>query len=138
MMNDKADLQMVWHAYHAGSLCQLVNLGDRKAEIERIKPQHELPIRRRLIKPVVGQLPIIFVKACQAAWEVREATQEAGEAWEAQEAAREATQEVIQERKAVYRKYKVEIEQLHAQECPDCPWDGETIFPVGTDASLED
>jgi len=24
-----------------------------------------------------------------------------------------------------------ELLALHAQECKDCPWDGETIFPKG-------
>lgn len=24
---------------------------------------------------------------------------------------------------------QAEIEKLHAQECPNCPWDGDTIFP---------
>lgn len=25
--------------------------------------------------------------------------------------------------------YKPEIERLHALECPNCPWNGETLFP---------
>ena len=62
-MNEK---QMVWHAYRAGSLCQLVDLEARREEIERIKPEHELPTRRRLMKPVIGQLPEEFVVACRA------------------------------------------------------------------------
>src|SRR3990172_8807619 len=28
-----------------------------------------------------------------------------------------------------YDKYLPQIEALHALECPDCPWDGFTIFP---------
>lgn len=28
------------------------------------------------------------------------------------------------------RKHMPEIEKLHAKECPNCPWDGKTIFPV--------
>ena len=99
--------QMVWHAYHAGSLCQYVDLEARRTQIEKIKSEHELPTRRRLMKPVVGQLPEEFVIAC-------EVMNAARETWAAREAA--------------YTKHKAEIEQLHAAECPDCPWNGETIF----------
>ena len=28
-----------------------------------------------------------------------------------------------------YRACKLEIEALHELECPNCPWDGKTIFP---------
>ena len=115
--------QMVWHAYHAGSLCQLVNLGARQEEIEEIKPEHELPTRRRLMKSVAGELPEEFVSACEAAQAARESREAA---WESREAAREAWE-------ASYTKHKTEIERLHAIECSDCPWDGETIFPEQTE-----
>ena len=29
----------------------------------------------------------------------------------------------------VLAKHGPEVEALHAEECPDCPWDGKTIFP---------
>ncbi len=116
--------QMVWHAYHADSLCQLVDLEARQAKIEKIKPKHELPTRRRLMKPVIGELSSEFVTACkreEASWEVWEAWETWEAVWEAREA-REA-------RKASYTKHKAEIERLHTIECPNCPWDGKTIFP---------
>jgi len=31
----------------------------------------------------------------------------------------------------VLKDNKAEIEALHAKECPNCPWDGDTIFPKG-------
>ena len=27
------------------------------------------------------------------------------------------------------------VEKLHCKECPNCPWDGKTIFPEGDNAS---
>ena len=124
--------QMVWHAYHAGSLCQYVDLEVRQTQIEKIKPEYELPTRRRLIKPVAGKLPEKFVTACmeEAAREVaQEAAEEAArKAWEAAEAAAWEAREAREAREASYNKYLPEIRRLHAIECPDCPWDGETIF----------
>ena len=129
--------QMVWHAFHAGSLCQMVDLEARRAEIEEIKPPNELPTRRRLMKPVIGQLPMEFVGACEAweatreaAWEAWEAAREAREAaWGTAREAREAAWGTAREAwEAAYTKHKAEIERLHAVECPNCPWDGESIL----------
>lgn len=114
--------QMVWHAYHAETLCQYVDLKARRAQIEELKPEHELPTRRRLMKPVVGELPQEFVAACEKESVTRKA---AWEAWEA----REARNVACAAQRASYIKHKAEIERLHAIECPDCPWDGKTIFP---------
>ncbi len=125
--------QIVWHAYHAGSLCQLVDLEARRADIERIKPFHELPTRQRLMRPVVGQLPEKFIAACEAwdaTWDARDATWETRDAaWETWEAIRETRDAAREAWDAAYAQYKVKIETLHATECPDCPWDGNTIFP---------
>lgn len=125
--------QFCWHAYHAGSLCQLVDIKARQEDIEHIKPEHELPTRRRLMKPVVGELPVGFVKACEKEEAAREAWEAAWEtAWKAREA-REALEAVWEAAwkawKAAYKTHKAEIERLHAKECPDCPWDGKSIFP---------
>jgi DNA-binding transcriptional regulator PaaX len=173
-----SQLQMVWHAYHAGSLCQLVDLEDRREKIERIKSKHELPTRRRLMKPVVGQLPEEFVAACwaydearracdeawrayaearqtrakacraydEACWaydEVRRAYDEVRQTWakvcraydEVRRAYDEACWAYGEARRAydeAYHKHLPEIERLHTEQCPDCPWDGETIFPEDT------
>lgn len=137
-----SEKQMVWHAYHAGSLCQYVDIEARRAQIEKIKPERELPTRRRLMKPVVGELPKEFVDACvaydtaQDAWEA--AWDTAQDAWKAAwgtvqdawVAAWDTVQDAWVARKVSYVKHLPTIEALHAIECPDCPWDGETIFPA--------
>lgn len=120
--------QMVWHAYHAETLCQFVDLEARWAQIVETKPDHELPTRLRLMKPV-GELPREFVAACEKESVTRKAAWEAqtvrNPAWEA----REARNVAYTAQRASYIKHKAEIERLHAIECPDCPWDGKTIFP---------
>jgi hypothetical protein len=126
--------QMIWHAFHAGSLCQYEDYDKRLVFIERNKPPHELSIRVQLMKRVVGKLPPDFVKACEVAreaWKVARETREAREiAWKALEAreAQEAAWKALKAREAAYKKHKLEIERLHVIECPDCPWDGATIF----------
>lgn len=135
-----SEKQFCWHAYHTDSLCQYVDLEARRAQIEQIKPKHELPIRRRLMRPVVGQLPPEFVAACEAAeaaarkareaaWEACEAREAVWEACEAARKARKAAWEARKSREVCYQTHKIEIERLHTLECRDCPWDGETIFP---------
>ena len=82
-----SEKQMVWHAYHAGTLCQLVDLKARQAQIEKIKLEHELPTRRRLMAPVIGQLPLEFITACEKAEAAQRAWEATHKAWEVQEAA---------------------------------------------------
>ena len=31
----------------------------------------------------------------------------------------------------IIKKHQEELDTLHAQECPNCPWDGKTLFPKG-------
>lgn len=135
--------QMTWHAYHAKSLCQLVDLEVRRVEIEAIKPEHELPTRRRLMKAVVGELPEEFVRACEVEVEAGAAADVACEVYfnmDSEDKELDLAQNTWHEslntrkialdtRQAAYQTHKAEIERLHAVECPDCPWDGETIFP---------
>ena len=67
-----------------------------------------------------------YVKAWEAYDKAREAyvkAREAGDkAWEAYDKAREAYNKTLND-------HKDEIDALHREECPNCPWDGETIFP---------
>jgi len=69
-------------------------------------------------------------KAYDEAWKARD------EAWKARVEAEKAYVEVwnayVEAGKAcdeAWKAYVEEIEALHAIECPNCPWDGHTIFP---------
>ena len=62
-----------------------------------------------------------------AAWETAYAAwAKANAAWETAYA---AWAKANAARETAYREYLPEIEALHKIECPDCPWDGKTIFP---------
>lgn len=97
-----------WHVHH-DRLCEALTepVETRREYIRRWKPEGEQETRLRLLAPVRGDLPRELVRA----WEARV------RAWEAYDRAREAY--------ALSR----ECADLHARECPGCPWDGRTISP---------
>src|SRR3990170_3693553 len=101
-----------WHIHHEVLLEWSDDIQERIDFIQAEKPKHEVEIRLRLLKPVQGALPPKLVKAGDARGKAWDAF---GKDWDAY-------------RKA-YDKYLPQIEALHALECPDCPWDGFTIFP---------
>ena len=82
------------------------------------KPAWEIPTRVRVLKVVQGSLPK----------EVRRV----GERFVQAFSEGRGYGIVLNAEMAYHRtlaKHQAEVEALHTQECPDCPWDGETIFP---------
>ena len=100
--------QYYWHAHH-DILCEslIEPIQNRIDYIKANKPKHEVETRLRLLKPVQHpeSLPKEWMEA-DAKWMEAEAK------WMEAEA-----------------KCLPEIEKLHKEECPNCPWDGRTIFP---------
>lgn len=99
-----------WHYWHR----TLLAIGRspityRREEIRESKPQHERKTRLRLLKYVRGRLPkdVLQVLQAQAGFGVN--------------TDRGISRLPTASRKAIIR--------LHKKECPDCPWDGRTIFP---------
>jgi len=167
-----------WHIHH-GILFEEATepIKNRIAYIKSDKPECEVALRLRLLKPVKDQKRLIAIltayrKATATALEAYEkalapaleayekATAPALEAYKkakataleaykkalatASEAYRKATAPALEAyRKATataleaYKKVEATasakrdeaINALHAKECPDCPWDGMTIFP---------
>jgi len=136
-----------WHIHHEVLLEWSDDIQERIDFIQAEKPKHEVEIRLRLLKPVQGALPPKLVKAGDArgkaedanakAWDAyvkaRDAYVKAGDARDKAKAAYDKAWDAFGKdwdayRKA-YDKYLPQIEALHALECPDCPWDGTTIFP---------
>ena len=126
--------EFYWHIHH-DKLLEPANepIENRIAYIKGFKPADEQETRLRLLKRVAGELP----KAVLAAWaaynEARAAFDKAwvafvragaaySRAWAAYDKAGAAYNEALQDS-------RVETEALHAQECPDCSWNGRTIFP---------
>ena len=102
-------MKAYWHIHHDKLLEFSGNIDKRIEYIKYGKPTEEIELRLRLLKPVKGKLPDAVIKVW-AVWE---------KVWA-------ACDETIQ-------KYQSKIEALHTLECPDCPWDGETIFPERKD-----
>jgi hypothetical protein len=93
----------VWHVHHDKLVEPLTEPFEvRVAYIKANKPEEEIETRLRLMKPVRGHLPIL-VKA-RAEWVKADAE------WDKARA-------------------DPSVLALHAKECPNCPWNGATIFP---------
>ena len=103
----------------------------RQEYIRAHKSRWEQALRLRLLHPVQGTLPEPVVEAAETlnlAWKVFSKAAEVFnprptylQAWKAYDQAEGAYSLTLKE-------YKTEIEALHAIECPNCPWDGTTIF----------
>ena len=116
-----------WHIHHKDFLLEWSDdIQERIDFIQAEKPKHEVEIRLRLLKPVQGALPPKLVKAGDARDKAKAAYDKAKAAYDKDWDAFGKDWDAY--RKA-YDKYLPQIEALHALECPDCPWDGFTIFP---------
>src|SRR3990172_2863727 len=143
-----------WHIHHEVLLEWSDDIQERIDFIQAEKPKHEVEIRLRLLKPVQGALPPKLVKAGDArdkAYDAnakardaydkaRDAYVKAGDARDKAKAAYDKAGDPFVKAKAAFVKAKAaynkaydeclpQIEALHALECPDCHWNGTTIFP---------
>ena len=132
---------LYWHIHHEILIEETFNIQERIDYIREGKPEDEIPLRLKLMTPVLHpeKLPSSFRKAREAyckAWEAYckawEAYDKAAEAYdkamEAYDKAREAYDKAAE---AYYKARKAcapQIEKLHREEHPDCPWNGKTIF----------
>ena len=134
-----------WHIHHGVLFEQATEpIKNRIAYIKAEKAEWERSLRLRLLKPVKDQKRLIAIltaykKAVATALEAyRKATALAWEAYKKAVApALEAYEKVEDSASEAYKKATAlasakrdrAINALHSKECPDCPWDGETIFP---------
>lgn len=129
---------LAWHP-SPHELLAPVYLKSRAELIRRTKPESEIELWLRLMKPVQGKLPQPVLDAWQALIDAEgdcrrgyydpskseeDARDARRSAWCAWERACTAWDDAISGHKAG-------IDALHAVECPDCPWDGTTILPEG-------
>jgi len=117
-----SDYGWFWHAYPDQLVtCLTIPLEERVRRIRHIKPAREVEMRLRLLQPVRGSLPPAVVEA----WRVY------AEAEQALAVAQRAYDKAWRARIEAWQTHFAEIEALHREECPDCPWDGQTVFPGG-------
>jgi len=145
-----------WHIHHGVLFEEATEpIKNRIAYIKAEKAEWERSLRLRLLKPVKDQKRLIAIltaykKAVATAWEAyrkatalaweayRKAVAPALEAYEnVEDSASEAYEKVEDSASEAYEKATAlasakrdrAINALHSKECPDCPWDGMTIFP---------
>lgn len=120
-------MRWAWHVHHNILVEPLVEpLSERRKYIKAAKSEDEVPTRLRLLKPVQGRLPEPLIRAAQACVKAYQDYERAsGKTWP-------AYLKTLKKTKQAYfkalRACAVQIRALHAQECPNCPWDGKTIF----------
>lgn len=118
-----------WHVHHGILFEPLTEpIEARIAYIEQVKAEKETPTqiatRLRLLKVITGPEIEEYDRVEQAAWAEYERVEQAARA-EYNRIRQVAWVEYNRVEQAAWDK----IEALHAEQCPDCPWDGRTIFP---------
>ncbi len=120
---------MYWHVHHSQLVEYCYDYDERVRMIKRSKPRHEIADRLRLMQPVKGSFPKALIKASLAYRKVYDAyMKEHFFAWFERRLwkQRDRAEKLI---RVTMEAYEKEIEKLHAEECPDCIWDGrEMIF----------
>ena len=131
-------VEFAWHLHHDVLVEPLIGtLEERVRYIEAMKPSEEQRLRLRLLKLVKGELPSEVVEASIAdveAWKVFQRAVEARGVYESSavlgscEEAYQTYCKTIEAYNDVLAAHRSEVEELHRQECPNCPWNGKTIF----------
>ena len=129
-----------WHVHH-NVLIELLTepIENRIKYIKKFKPKNEVKLRLKLLKVVKGELPKEFVEAWQKYYETWQeyvevwqkydkAKQKYDEIWQEYDEARQKHNEAWHKYIEVCKKYESQILALHEKECPNCSWNGKTIF----------
>jgi len=113
---------MVRHCHHERVIEPLTQPPEKRiAYILSDKPIEEQALRLHLFRPVRATA----VEAAGATYNA--AVEAAGATYNAALKAVQATYNAAVE--AVQATYNAALKAVHQAECPDCPWDGRTIFP---------
>ena len=115
-----------FHVHHDILFEWCSDYDERVEYIKHYKPKKEQRLRLRLFKMIpTERLPSELVKA----WEVYDKAREAYvKAWEAYGKTGEAYDKALEAYGKAREAYDKDIQKLHKELCPNCPWDGETIF----------
>lgn len=144
--------ELYWHVRHNVLVERCWSYKARANYIREVKPLEEQTLRLRLFKPVRGPLPepivrsrVVYEKAWNAYYEASVVCDKA-KVEHSKETESLHLEETCEEKRAVYveardtydsvlEEHHAEMEALHREECPDCPWDGKTIFPTREEAA---
>ena len=128
-------MRIIMHGHHADNLFSfLPSLEDRIEAIRTSKPKHEQALRLYLIQDVTDLL--LRNKAWATYLKTLEAYNKACGAYnKAREVYNKAQKAYTKTREAYTKAREVclasfDEKAFHIEHCkPDCPWDGQTIFP---------
>lgn len=121
------DYILYWH-YSANMLYEYdssTGIDDHIRGIKAVKPEHEQETRLRLMRRIKNP-PARLVEALA---ELSAAYDQSLVACEREQAVIDAHDRVEVAYYQARESCKAEMEALHKIECPNCPWDGKTIFP---------
>ena len=150
----KHTMGFAFHVHHDKLFEYCTNYQERVDYIKRAKPANEVELRLKLLKIIPSEfLPHRLDEAVKARNEAEKAHSEVWEAYnkaaKAQDEARKVRNEALKVRieaenaydKAVKARseaweaynealeaHAVELTNLHSKLCPNCPWNGRTIF----------
>ncbi len=118
-----------WHVHHSHIVEYCFDYQNRVDIIQQTKPQYEKEPRIHLMQPVKGKLPkaVIkagraFVKKLKVEMKLTPNSSNWYKVWVKTEKAEKLFHKTLKENKEA-------LEKLHAEECPDCIWNGtEMVF----------
>ena len=118
---------LYWHIHHEILIEETTDIQERIDYIRANKPEKEIPLRLKLMTPVLHpeKLPSSFRKAREAYLKATEAYDKAREFYDKAYDAYETALHVYHKG---LKACAPQIEKLHKEEHPDCPWNGKTIF----------
>lgn len=142
------NLGWAWHVNHE-QLLELLTapIEEHLQHIREVRSESEVALQERLLQPVQGEISNQVLEAWQAcrnvlwsyrarAWfyvfrcplpiEWKDLTNHVNIKSATRNDMTAAWERVLESRQAFYA--LPEIQALHEQECPNCPWDGKTIF----------
>jgi len=111
---------VTFHCHHDILLEYCYDYDERVSYIKKHKPKDEQELRLRLFKMIPEDR--LSQDGLKDYYKVAEAYNKA------QEAYRKAREAYDKAQEAYIKKNSKALNELHNELCPDCPWDGKTIF----------
>ena len=121
--------ELAFHRSHDRLYEFVYDYDERVNYIKQHKPADEIELRLRLFKLIPEQLIPGRNSEEYAAYSKADAAYKAYAACAAYGKADAACSKAYAAYAAYDKKYGHEIENLHRKLCPDCTWNGKTIFP---------
>ena len=115
-----------FHVHHDKLVEYCTSYEERKQYIQNNKPVSEQELRLRLFKLIPDdRLPPTLLEACATR---DKACAAYDKAWATRDKAWAAYDKACAARGKAWATYEPALLVLHKELCPDCPWDGKTIF----------